>query len=260
MADGPLTGSVAVVTGAGGGIGGACARALAARGAAVGLIDVDPERARAVATECEALGARTLAVPADVARPDALVAALAAVRRDLGEVEIAVSAVAHEEHGGLLEVEPGALRRSLEVTVVGCFSLCRLVAEDMVRAGRGGRIVVIGSLHATLPLPGAIAYNAAEAALRQLARSMAAELAPHRIGVNLVEPGWIDTPGERRWYSEEELARAGAAIPFGRLGTPEDVARAVEFLATPGTYVTGATVRVDGGLSLGMARLPGGPA
>ncbi len=241
--------SIAVVTGAGG-IGGACAEALVAQGTRVALIDRDSD---AAARGAARLGPGALGLAADVTDPDGLAQALDTVRRELGEVRIAVSAVAHEEHGGLEATDDAALRRSLEGTVVPALRFCRFVAEGM---GEGGRIVIVGSLHGVLPFTGAVAYNAAHGALRQLAGTLAHELLARRIGVDLVEPGWIDTPGERRFYSEEQLRQIDEQLPWG-LGTPADIGAAVAFLASA-RWITGATLRVDGGMSVAMARLPGG--
>jgi glucose 1-dehydrogenase len=96
-----------------------------------------------------------------------------------------------------------------------------------------------------------MAYNMAKAALDQMARTAAAELIPHRIRVNLVHPGWIDTPGERKFTSDEEIAQKAKELPWGRLGKPEEIARAVVFLCDPASdYMTGTSLLVDGGYSL----------
>jgi glucose 1-dehydrogenase len=96
-----------------------------------------------------------------------------------------------------------------------------------------------------------------KAAIKSLGETIAAELAPYHVNVNIVNPGWIDTPGERRFCTEEELYRQGSYVPWGRLGTPDDIARAVAFLCSQDAdYITGATLRVDGGYVLGM-RLAG---
>jgi glucose 1-dehydrogenase len=118
---------------------------------------------------------------------------------------------------------------------------------------RSGKIVIISSILEEIPAPGSAAYNMAKAAINHLGRTMAAELAGHHINVNMVNPGWIDTPGERRFASEEQLHEGGKRIPWGRLGTPEDVGRAVAFLTSDDAdYITGATLRVDGGFLLGL--------
>ncbi|MDR9372055.1 SDR family oxidoreductase, partial [Conexibacter sp. JD483] len=199
---------------------------------------------------------------ADATDPAAMAEALAQVRADAGRpLDVAVGTVSHERHDDALALDAAALRASVEGTAGAALALAQPAARQMVDAGRPGRIVLIGSLHATLAFPGTAGYNTAEAALLALARSLARDLLRHRIAVNVVEPGWILTSGERRFHTPERLAAAAAAHPWGRLGTVEDVAAAVAFLASPAAeYVTGTTLRVDGGMSLAMTELPGGTA
>jgi glucose 1-dehydrogenase len=121
----------------------------------------------------------------------------------------------------------------------------------MVDRGGGGKIVFISSCHVHTPYTRSIAYNAGKGGLNLMAFTIAAELYPHRINVNVIEPGWIDTPGEREAFGEEAISRAGAALPWGRLGTPEDIGKAAAFLASQDAdYITGAALRVDGGIWL----------
>lgn len=265
---------LAVVTGAAGGIGGAIAAALAAAGHDLALIDVDGAGLDAAAarlagaTAAHDADAAADAVPvvrtlvADAADHAAMADALAQVRQQAGRpLDVAVGTVSHERHDDALALDAAALRASVEGTAGAALALARPAARQMIDAGRPGRIVLIGSLHATLAFPGTAGYNTAEAALLALARSLARDLLRHRIAVNVVEPGWILTPGERRFHTPERLAAAARAHPWGRLGTVDDVAAAVAFLASPGAeYVTGTTLRVDGGMSLAMTELPGGTA
>lgn len=121
----------------------------------------------------------------------------------------------------------------------------------MVAAGQGGAMVVISSPHAHMAIPGAMAYNMAKAANDQMARTAACELAGDRIRVNIIHPGWTDTPGERKFFSEETLAAEGAKLPWGRLGKPEEIGRGAVFLCDPcNEYITGSTLTIDGGIQL----------
>jgi glucose 1-dehydrogenase len=129
----------------------------------------------------------------------------------------------------------------------------------MVAQGQGGKMVVISSIHQELPVANSSAYNMAKAAINHLAETLAHEMTPHHINVNVINPGWIDTPGERKYYSEEELKREGKLIPWGRLGTEREIGRVAVFLASDDAeYITGATLRVDGGFMLGLS-LPQDP-
>jgi len=111
--------------------------------------------------------------------------------------------------------------------------------------------VFISSVHAERPYARSVAYNAAKAGLNHMARTIAAELVRHRINVNLIEPGWIDTPGEHDTFGDDVIRAAGPTLPWGRMGTPVDIGRAAAFLASAAAdYITGATLAVDGGLLL----------
>ncbi len=121
----------------------------------------------------------------------------------------------------------------------------------MIAQGEGGSLVLISSTHSYIPVPGAMAYNISKAAASQMARTAAIELIEHRIRVNTIFPGWIDTPGERKFASDEDIARSGAKLPWKRLGTSAEVARGVVFLCDPASdYITGSELLIDGGVTL----------
>jgi glucose 1-dehydrogenase len=133
----------------------------------------------------------------------------------------------------------------------GAFHFLRSGCQKMVDAGQGGNVVVISSPHAHMAMPGSMAYNMAKAANDQMARTAACELARDRIRVNIIHPGWTDTPGERKFFTEETLQREGAKLPFGRLGRIDEIGRGVVFLCDPGSeYITGSTITIDGGIQL----------
>ena len=218
---------VAIVTAAASGIGRACAERLV-RDYDCYLVDRDHVGLKAVA---EQFGSSAFPVVLDVTQAEAVIDFVERVGRER-QIDVLVSAVSLEIHGGLLDVEEAEVRDSFEATVVSAFRLIRACAESMIAAG-DGRIVVISSLHATEPFRAAMTYNIVEAALRQLARTAAHELVRSRVTVNLVVPGWVDTPGERRWMSDDEIERAGSSLPLGRLALPSEIAEAVAFLASP---------------------------
>ena len=139
----------------------------------------------------------------------------------------------------------------IEGTLVSAFHMSQLVARTMVDGKRRGKIVFISSVHATRPYAGSVAYNAAKAGINSLAGTVAAELIPYRINVNAIEPGWIDTPGERQLFGDQMVETEGAKLPWGRIGTPQDVGQAAAFLASDdASYITGSVLRVDGGYVL----------
>jgi len=142
-------------------------------------------------------------------------------------------------------------RRTIEVSMWGAFHGLRACCNQMVKQGQGVSVVIVSSPHAQIAFPNAMAYNMAKAAIDHMARSAACELLQHRIRVNICYPGWTDTPGERKFFSEETIAKAAKTLPWGRLATSEEVARAVLFLADPASdYITGEILHIDGGLFL----------
>jgi glucose 1-dehydrogenase len=133
----------------------------------------------------------------------------------------------------------------------GAFHIVRAATRQMIRQGRGGAIVCVSSPHAFLAVPNAMAYNMSKAAIDQMARTAAIELVDHRIRVNIIHPGWTDTPGERKYASDEFIKKAGAKLPWGRLAQPEEIARGVVFLCDPASdYLTGTSIGIDGGNTL----------
>jgi glucose 1-dehydrogenase len=258
-----LQGKVALITGASRGIGSGIALCLAAEGADV-LVNYrsHPEEARGVAEEVAVLGGRALVWQADVADREAVAAMIAGAVDHFGRLDIAVANAAITVRGPVTEVEWEDVQRVLQVSQFGVFHTCQLAARQMVSQAQegsaGGKIVIISSVLEEVPAPGSAAYNMAKAAINHLGRTLAAELARYHINVNMVNPGWIDTPGERELNTEEQIRAGGRRIPWGRLGTPEDIGRAVAFLVSDDAdYITGATLRVDGGLLLGL-RMPEG--
>ncbi len=126
-----------------------------------------------------------------------------------------------------------------------------MIAQGSPGERAAGSIVVVGSPHAYTPIPRSMAYNMSKAAVDQMARTAAIELVEHKIRVNMVTPGWTDTPGERKFASDETIARAAGKLPWQRLARPEEIGRAVVFLCDPASdYITGSSLLVDGGITL----------
>ncbi len=247
-----LTGKVALITGGNRGIGKGCALELARLGADV-VVNYrgHAEEAESVAAAVRAMGRRVLVFQADVADRAACSAMLERTVAEFGRIDVLVANAALTVRKPFLELEEADFTRTLGVTLLGAFHCAQFAARHMVRQGEGGSIVFMSSVHAVLPVIASLPYNAAKAGMNHMSRTIAAELAPHQIRVNVIEPGWTDTPGERAFLSEEKLQEGAKALPFGRLATIEDIARGVGYLASPsGAYVTGATLRIDGGLVL----------
>lgn len=242
----------ALVTGASRGIGRACALQLAAEGANVAVnYRSHPDEADAVVKQIQGLGRKALAVQADVAEAESVEQMVADTVAELGSLDHYVSNAAYSDRELMLNADLEGFRRTVDVTMWGAFFGVRAAAKQMVSQGSGGSIVVVSSPHAVLAIPTAMAYNMSKAAIDHMARTAAIELSPHRIRVNIVHPGWIDTPGERKFFTEEQIEQGGKALPWGRLGKPEEIGNAVAFvLSDDAEYMTGSTLTMDGGVSL----------
>lgn len=247
-----LAGRVAVVTGASLGIGRSTAIALGRCGARVVVnYRSHADAAEEVVDEIKRQGSEAMAVQADVAEQGAVEEMFGKCRSHFGEVNIAVSNAAYSDREPFVTADMDGFRRTVDVTMWGAFHLLRAAAQQMVDQETPGRVVIVSSPLAFVAFPNSMAYNMSKAALEQMVKTAALELAPHRISVNSIQPGWIDTPGERKFASEEELEVGGKDIPVGRLGTPEEIAEAILFLCDhQHEYLTGATLLMDGGITL----------
>jgi glucose 1-dehydrogenase len=252
MSDTNLSGKVAVVTGASLGIGRSTALALARAGAAVTInYRSHADQAQAVVDTITSAGGKAIAVQADVADHDAMEAMIRRTVDTFGRLDVAVSNAAYSDRQLFYEADLKEFHRTVDVTMWGAFYLMRTASRQMIKQGGGGAIVLVSSPHAFIPAPRAMAYNMSKAAIEHMARTAAIEVAEHRIRINIIQPGWTDTPGELKFASRETLDTAGAKIPLGRLGTADEMGEAILFLCDPrNTYMTGAALLVDGGISL----------
>jgi glucose 1-dehydrogenase len=247
-----LQGQVAFVTGASAGIGKATVLALAQQGADVAMNYFSYHQdAEAVAEQVRRMGRRALLFPVDVSDQAAVEKMVAQTVAQLGRLNVLVSNAVYSDRDFFYQADMAGFKRTIDVTMWGAFNAVRAAAQQMIQQGQGGNIVVVSSPHAYIPFPSAMAYNMAKAALDQMSKTAALELIKFRIRVNIVHPGWTDTPGERKFFSEDVLQRAAAQLPWGRLCRPDEIARGIVFLGDPDSdYITGSTLAIDGGAVL----------
>ncbi len=246
---GRVEGKVALVAGAGGGIGGAGAEALAREGAAVVCADIDGTAAETIAARIRSAGGRAIAIPLDVRDRSAVDGAVAAAVREFGRLDVLVDCAGVSHGGTLLDLDPAEWERVIAVNLTGMFHLGKAAARQMVRQGGGGSIINVTSQLAEVARPERAAYVASKGGGRSLTHAMALDLAAHGIRVNAIAPGPTLTGLTRSSYADPERRRATIAqIPLGRLGDPKDLVGAILFLASDDSiWATGSTVTVDGG-------------
>jgi 3-oxoacyl-[acyl-carrier protein] reductase len=249
---GELTGQVALVTGAGGGIGSATARELGRRGASVAInYRRSRDGAEAVAREIADAGGRAAVFRGDVTDAESVDALIGGVERDLGPIDILVcNAGDLIARRTLAEMTAAQFREVMEVNVTSTF-LCTKAAAAVMVPRRRGSIVTMSSLAAhNGGGPGAFAYAAAKAAIIGMTKGLAKELAPSGIRVNCVSPGLIGaTNFHGRFTAPDAFAAMEKGVPIGRAGTPDEVARVIAFLAgRDAAYLTGETIEINGGL------------
>jgi NAD(P)-dependent dehydrogenase (short-subunit alcohol dehydrogenase family) len=249
---------VALVTGAARerGIGRGIVECLAEEGCDVAVNDVAAEEeGLALVEELRRMGRRAILVQADVTDRAAVDAMVARVEAELGALDIVCSNAGVADWRPLLEVGPADFDRVVDVNLSGAFNVISAGARAMIRAGRGGRIVVTSSVHVQMPFPEMSVYGATKSALAGLVETLSIELAPHGITVNHIGPGWVRSyinDASPALQTEEDVATTLTLIPAGRPADPREMGRAVVYLASDdGAYVSGEFLRVDGGFVVG---------
>ncbi len=258
-----LAGQVCIVTGASSGLGRAAALALAKHGAVV-VVNHSPragscEKAAAVVKEIEIAGGTSVAMEADVSNEDDVERMVAETVHRLGTVDILVANAGIERPAAIQDMPLADWQAVIDVNLTGAFLVARSVVREFLRRGPApetssatGKIVFTSSVHEVIPWAFQANYAASKGGMALLMRSLAQELAPKKIRVNSVAPGAIRTPINREvWETEQARIELLKLIPYGRIGEPEDVARAVVWLASDESdYVTGTSLVIDGGMSL----------
>jgi glucose 1-dehydrogenase len=211
-----------------------------------------PEPAQAVVEEIQRSGGKAFAIQADVGKAADAQRLIAETVEKLGSVRILVNNAGIEQEMPFLEITEEAWDRMIDTDLKGPFLCAQAAAREMARAGKGGTIINISSVHEDLPFPGYTPYCAAKGGLRMMCRNMASELAQYNINVVNVGPGAIATPINRATLESAEKTRAlEQAIPLNRIGSPEEIASLVAFLSTDqASYITGTTIFIDGGLMI----------
>ncbi len=208
-------------------------------------------RQKQLARKIEQLGRRCLLFKVDVSRQEDVEAMVADIASKMGHLDIFVSSAVYSDRELFLTANMEGFRRTIDVTMWGAFYGLRASARQMMKQGSGGNAVLVSSGQARIAHRACMAYNMSKAAIDQMGRTAALELAPQGIRVNMIYPGWTDTPGERKFFSDDVIQNAGKGLPLGRLAKPEEIARGILFLVDPDSaYVTGSTLMIDGGISL----------
>ncbi|MDP8254432.1 MAG: SDR family oxidoreductase [Candidatus Alcyoniella australis] len=245
-----LSGQVALVSGAGRGIGAAIALSLARCGADVALGARSAAQLEAVATQIEALGQRALVVQADLREPEAAESMVQRTQAGLGGPQILVHAAGVERHKATLETSDEDYAAVLDTNLGSCFRLCRAAGRTMIEDS-GGSILLIASVGAFVAMPRNAPYHASKAGMVMLAKSLAVEWARHGIRVNALCPGYVQTAMlDSLLGDEQRKERFRKMIPLRRFADPDEIGRLAAVLVSPlSSYITGTAIVADGGIS-----------
>ena len=241
----------ALITGGTQGIGKAIAERLARQGAMVYLNYARNEQAaRETLEQFHEAGYASELIKADLGTPEAVEAMLGHIHQN-GSLDLLVCNAAYQEKKGFFETDLALIQRTLDINILGNFQIIQKVAREMIAAGRKGQMAMCSSGHGTMVFKNAFAYDVSKAALNHFMRGAALALIEHNIRLNAVDIGWTHTPGERRWFSEEEQTRLSRSIPVGRAAQADEIAAVIEFLlSNQASYAVGSLYTVDGGFFL----------
>jgi glucose 1-dehydrogenase len=246
-----LQNKVAIVTGAATGIGQAIAIRFAREGAAV-VVDYvgDPNTPNKTEDTIKGFGGKTIAVPADVSKPEQVQQLIGRTIKEFGKLDIAVNNAGIEKKYAFVEYPLEEAQKIINVNLIGPFLVAQAAARQMIKQGGGGRIVNISSVHEDLPMPTNSVYCASKGGLRMLARTIAVELAKYKITVNNIGPGAVYTPIDADIEAQPELEKSlMSEIPLNRWGQPDEIAGLAVYLASDeASYITGSTYFIDGGM------------
>jgi glucose 1-dehydrogenase len=245
-------GQRALITGGTQGIGRAIAERLARQGAAVYLnYSRNDQAARETFDQFQRAGYAAELCQADLGTAAAVEAMLGQIHQN-GPLDLLICNAAYQEKKkDFFETDRALIQRTLDVNILANFQIIQTVAREMITAGRKGRMVMCSSGHGKMVFKGTFAYDLSKAALNHFMRCAALELIEHGIHLNAVDIGWTHTPGERRWFSEEEQNRLSRSIPIGRAAQADEIAAVIEFLLSDqASYVVGSLYAVEGGFVL----------
>ena len=255
-----LSGQTAVVTGGSSGIGAAIAQGLGYSGANVVVnYSGGKERAEEVVSKIKEGGGRAMAFQADVSKEAQVLAMFQEAIKQYGTVDILVSNSGVQKDAAFLEMTLDYWQKVIDINLTGAFLCAREAAKEFIRRGvvperskAAGKIIFVSSVHEVIPWAGHVNYASSKGGMLQLMKSLAQELAPHKVRVNSIAPGAIKTPINREaWETPEAEAKLLQLIPYNRVGEPIDIANAAIWLASDESdYVHGTTLFVDGGMTL----------
>ncbi len=255
-----LKGQSALVTGANSGIGKAVAIALGNEGANVAVNFVThPETAGEVVNEIKSNGGNAIALQADVSKEDQVQNMFQELYKAFGTIDILVNNAGLQKDSPLTEMSLADWQLVIDINLTGQFLCAREAAKEFIKRGvvadrskAAGKIICMSSVHQVIPWAGHVNYASSKGGINMLMQSMAQELAPHKIRVNSIGPGAIQTPiNKQAWETPAALNSLLTLIPYGRIGQPEDIGMLAAWLACDESdYITGATIFMDGGMTL----------